>query len=140
MQLAVEADDVTSGLAILLILFTVPSILALAKGGWRVKNPNHAGTAYEDVDGAATSDSIAEFTNTPQFVTIFALALLGLGISIADAIFTAVQEGFTFGRRGIPILSLWVLVLAWVKPDILPKPENEKEPFLTLDRYFCFCN
>jgi hypothetical protein len=114
MQLAVEADNIASGLAILIVLFTIPSIRTLVEGGWRVKSPNHAGATYEDLDGAATPDSIAEFTNKPQFITIFSLVLLGLGISLADAIFTTVQEGFSFGRPGIPSFSLWILVIAWV--------------------------
>jgi hypothetical protein len=140
MQLAVKADEVASGLTILIALVTIPSIRTLAKGGWRVKSPNHAGPIYEDVDGAATSDSIAEFTNTPQFITIFVLALLGLGISIADAIFTAVQEGFGFGRPGVPIFSLWLLVLAWVSQTSSQDRKRERTIFLTHNRYFCFCN
>ncbi|RDW69893.1 hypothetical protein BP5796_08290 [Coleophoma crateriformis] len=114
MPWAVTADEVASGLTVVIALLAIPSIRTLAKDGWRVKSPHRAGAMYEDVDGAATPASIAEFTNTPQLIAIFALALLGLAISIADAIFTAVQEGFQIGQPGIPILSLFLLVGAWV--------------------------
>lgn len=120
------ADEVASGLTILIALSTIPSIRTLANGGWRVKSPNHAGAIFEDVDGAATPDSIAEFTNTPQFITIFVLTLLGLGISIADAIFTAVQESFEFGRPGIPIFGLWLLVLDWASQTSIQNSKTRK--------------
>ena len=113
MELVYQPNDAALALTILIALFSLPSIRTLIVRGSRVKNPNHERALYEDEDGIASEDSEAQFSNKPQFIAIFIFALLGLGFSIADAIFTAVQEHFEFVRSGVPILGIWLLVLAW---------------------------
>lgn len=107
-------DELALGLTIVIALFTVPSIRALSKANWRVKNPNHADTLYEDEDGTATNESMAQFSNKTQFTIIFIVALAGLAISLADAIFTVVKEGFVFAHSEVPLLGIWLLIPAWV--------------------------
>ena len=114
MEFVYRPDDAALGLTILIVLYSLPSIRTLAVGGWRAKNPNHDGLLYEDEDGVASEDSMARFSNTAQFITIFILSLLALGVSIGEAIFTAVHEDFEFTRSGVPLLGIWLLVPAWV--------------------------
>lgn len=114
MELVYRPDDAALGLTILIALYSLPAIRTLAIGGWRAKNPNRDGILYEDEDGVASDDSIGRFSNTPQFIAIFIFALSALGLSIADAIFTAVREDFESVRSGVSLLGIFLLVPAWV--------------------------
>jgi hypothetical protein len=113
---AFKPDELALGLTIVIALWTLPSIRSLSKAqaNWRVKNPNLDDKLYEDEDGTATEDSMAQFSNKTQFVIIFVVTLAGLAISIADAIFTAVKENFVFKRSGASLLTIWLLTPAWV--------------------------
>jgi hypothetical protein len=117
MKDGLKPDEIALGLTIVIALFTVPSLRSLGKANSRVKNPNHDDTLYEDEDGVATKDSMAQFSNKTQFMIIFIVALAGLAISIADAIFTAVKEGFIFARSEVPLLGIWLLIPAWVSHE-----------------------
>lgn len=114
MELYVKPDEVALALTILVALLTISSIQTLVKTARFVKRPAHEETLYEDIDGAATKESTAEFSNTIQFIIIFVAAILGLGISITDAIFAAVKEDLDFSRSGVPLSAIWLLSLQWV--------------------------
>ena len=114
MELVYRPDDAAIGLTIWIALYSLPSIRTLAVGAWRVKNPNRDGILYRDEDGIASEDSMARFSNTAQFITIFIFALSALSLSIADAIFTVVKEDFEFLRSGASLLGIFLLVPAWV--------------------------
>ncbi|KAH7382010.1 P-loop containing nucleoside triphosphate hydrolase protein [Cadophora sp. MPI-SDFR-AT-0126] len=74
-------------LASLIFLCSISSIWSLITGRWRiVKNPNHDEKLYEDDDGAATSESMKQFSNKAQFIIIYTITLIGFAISIADLI------------------------------------------------------
>jgi hypothetical protein len=115
------------GLTIVIALFTVPSIRTLAKANWRVKNPNHDDALYEDEDGAATEESMAQFSNKTQFTIIFIVTLVGLAISFTDAIFTAVKEEFDFAQARVPLLGIWLLIPAWVSRNAKDKGRKQTD-------------
>jgi hypothetical protein len=116
MELVYRQGDATLGLTILIVLYSLPAIRTLAVGGWRAKNTNRNGLMYEDEDGVASKESMARFSNKAQFVTIFTIAVLALGLSIAEAIFTVVEQDFEFARSGVPLLEILLLVPGWVSP------------------------
>lgn len=118
MRLVPQLEDVAIALTIFVFLFSIPSILSLAKGNWRVKNPNHDQALYEDEDGAATTESADEFSNNIQFIIAFIVALIGVGLSIADAIYSAVQENASTEISHSHLVGLYLLVPAWVKLSI----------------------
>ncbi|KAL7946055.1 P-loop containing nucleoside triphosphate hydrolase protein [Trichoderma barbatum] len=113
MRLTYQPDYAASGLALLVTLYSLPYLQRLVVIT-RAKNRQQDGLMYEDEDGAANEDSIARFSNKAQFITIFIIALSAIAISGADAIFTAVQHEFTFGRSGVPLLGIFLLVPAWM--------------------------
>jgi hypothetical protein len=115
MKYALQPDELALGLTIVIAAFTVPSVQKLIKAkDWRVKNPNHDDAVYEDEDGVATRESMSQFSNKTQFIIIFTAILAGVAISVADAVFTAVEERFIFNQPELPLLGLWLLVPAWV--------------------------
>jgi hypothetical protein len=115
MRLAPQLVDLAIALTIFIFLFTVPSIRSLAKGNWRVKNPNHDQALYEDEDGAASTESTDQFSNKLQFILMFAVALIGLGLSIADAVFTTIQTNSRTASSGPHLVGIYLLFPAWVR-------------------------
>lgn len=107
-------DYAASALAFLIALLSIPFLRRLTPGRGYAKNPHQDGLVYEDEDGAASKDSMAQFSNKAQFIIIFIITLVALALSGADAIFTAVQQDFEYGRSGIPLLGVFLLVPAWV--------------------------
>ncbi|KAK0112489.1 hypothetical protein ONS96_001726 [Cadophora gregata f. sp. sojae] len=74
-------------LASLVLLCSISSIWSLITGRWRaVKSPNQAETLYEDEDGAATTESMKQFSNKSQFIIIYTIIVIGFALSIADFI------------------------------------------------------
>lgn len=112
---AFELDAIAIGLAVVIALFTVSSVRTLGKAKLHLKHPNHDDALYEDEDGAATAESMKKFSTRTQFSIIFIVTLLGLALSIANAIFTAVHENFDFACS--PLLAIWLLFPAWVCHD-----------------------
>lgn len=132
-----QPDYVASGLAILIAFLSIPFIRKLVVTGSRnVKNLSQDGIKYEDDDGVASEDSTAQFSNKRQFIAIFIITLLAIAVSVADAIFTAVQHGFDFSRSATPLLGIILLVPAWVSRNALHILSLK----LIFSRYFCFCN
>jgi hypothetical protein len=117
MDLVPHLEDVALALTILIFLFSISSIRTLAKGNWRVKNPNHDQALYEDEDGAASTESAEKFSNKVQFVTIFAVASTGFGLSIADAIYSAVLKRSRTQITHPYLIEIFLLVPAWVRPQ-----------------------
>lgn len=136
MAVALKPDELAVALVILIAFFTVPSVRTLVKKSWWTQPPKYENDLYEDADGVATKESMAQFSNKTQFIFIFIFALVGLAIAIADAIFTAVREGFNFQRSGVPLVAIWMLAPAWVSHDQNGTILTALTPF----RYFCFCN
>jgi len=108
-------------LSIFVLINSIPSIWSLVTGSWRViKSPNHSEALYEDEDGAATTESTKEFSNKTPFIIIFAAALIGLALSIADFIFLTSRNlrsaaGSQLQNDGSNnVQGLVLLVLAWV--------------------------
>ncbi|KAH8129144.1 hypothetical protein FP744_10005119 [Trichoderma asperellum] len=108
-----QPDYVASGLAILIALLSIPFIRKLVTGRRNTKNLYQDGTTYEDIDGVASEDSAAQFSNKRQFIAIFTISLLAIAISGANAIFTAVQQGLDISRSAVPLLGIFLLVPAW---------------------------
>jgi hypothetical protein len=114
MRLAPQLVDLAITLTIFIFVFTIPSIRSLAKGNWRVKNPNHDQALYEDEDGAASTESTDQFSNKLQFIFIFAVALIGLGLSIVDAVFTTIQTNSQTASSSPHLVGIYLLFPAWV--------------------------
>ncbi|KAH6603669.1 P-loop containing nucleoside triphosphate hydrolase protein [Trichoderma cornu-damae] len=114
MGLVYQPDFAASGLALLIVLCSLPFLRRLVSGSRHAKNLHQDGLPYEDEDGVASEDSTAQFSNKAQFVTIFVITLLAIAVSGADAIFTAVQQGFEFGRSETCLLGIFLLVPAWI--------------------------
>jgi hypothetical protein len=116
MLLAPLLEDVAIALTIFIFIFTIASIRSLAKGNWRAKkNPNHDQALYEDEDGAASKESVDQFSNKLQFSIIFAVGLIGLGLSIADAVFTTIQKRSRTANSGPHLVGIFLLFPAWVR-------------------------
>jgi hypothetical protein len=117
MRLAPLLEDVAIALSIFIFIFTIPAIRSLVKGNWRVKNPNHDQALYEDEDGAASEESVENFSNILQFLIAFAIALIGLGLSIADAVFATVQKNSNTASFSPPLVGILLLFPCWVRSD-----------------------
>lgn len=122
-----QPDYVASGLAILIVLLSIPFIRKLTTGSRNAKNLYQDGIKYEDDDGVASEDSAAQFSNKRQFIAIFIITVLAIAISGADAIFTAVQHGFDFSRSAVPLLGIFLLVPAWVSRKRVAHPELDTD-------------
>jgi hypothetical protein len=123
MFLAFSLEDVAIALTIFIFVFTAPTFRSFAKGNWRIKNPNHDQALYEDEDGAASTESTEQFSNKLQFIVILALALIGLGLSIANAIFTTIQKS-RIASQGPNLVAIFLLVPAWVRTHLFSKTDE----------------
>jgi hypothetical protein len=131
-----QPDYVASGLAILIVLLSIPFIRQLVNGSRKAKNLPQDGIKYEDEDGVASEESAAQFSNKRQFIAIFIITVLAIAISIADAIFTAVQQGLDFSHSAVPLLGLILLVPAWVGRNA----QHILSFRLIFCRFFSYCN
>jgi hypothetical protein len=104
MRLAPLLEDVAIALSIFIFIFTIPAIRSLVKGNWRVKNPNHDQALYEDEDGAASEESVENFSNILQFL-------------IADAVFATVQKNSNTASFSPPLVGILLLFPCWVRSD-----------------------
>lgn len=108
--------DVITALVIVIFLFTIPTITSLVKGNWR-KNANREQTLYEDKDGIASPGSEAQFSNKWPYIIIFALNSIGLGLSVANAVYAIVQQKSGTVSTESHVGSNLLLILAWVSSD-----------------------
>lgn len=98
--------------AALTALITIPSVLKFAKGPWRVK-PTNTESLYEDEDGAATAESLKNFSTKYAFLFIYGAVALGLAASFAQAVFATVRR--SNGYSSILITQVWLLFVVWVR-------------------------
>lgn len=105
--------DVITALVIVIFLFTIPTITSFVKGNWR-KNIDREQTLYEDKDGIASPESQAQFSNKWQFIVIFALNAIGLGLSIGNAVYAIVQQKSGDASTDFHVGSNLFMILAWV--------------------------
>jgi hypothetical protein len=115
MPLAYQLDVVTV-LVILIFLFTIGSLRSLVKGNWR-KNVNREQTLYEDKDGIANPESAAQFSNKWQYIVIFGLNSIGLGVSVANTVYTIVKQKSGTASTDSQLGSSLLMILAWVSPN-----------------------
>jgi hypothetical protein len=114
-----QLEDVAIALSIFIFIFTIPAIRSLFKGNWRVKSPNRDQALYEDEDGAASGDLVELFSNRLQFIIAFAIALIGLGLSIVDVVFATIQKNPSTASFS-PLVGIYLLFPCWVRSG-LPK-------------------
>ena len=114
MELVYQPAYAASGLTLLIAFCSSTSIRRLILGKQCTKLDYHDAVAYEDEDGVASEESIAQFSNKAQFITIFALAFAALGLSAADAIFTVVHRDLNLAHSGTPLLGVFLLFPSWV--------------------------
>ena len=107
--------------AVVVGVLTIPSIVRLFIDlWWRAKSAKHDGlVVYEDKDGIATEESMAEFetSNQKPLMLVFIIALLGLSVSFAVAVFGTVRRQDAFTK--LCLLQLWLLFAAWVRNSII---------------------
>ena len=70
-------------------LSTVPGFLAFL-AQWRDRKPKD--NFYQDVDGKATPESNAAFSNKSQKLAILSLSITGLGLSIAISVLATLNH------------------------------------------------
>ena len=117
---------------VLTAIFTIPSLLRLAKRLWRVKATNNDGV-YEDEDGMATEESMAKYSAKDFFAVIFGVAGIGLAVSFASAVFATVRRENSFSE--LALTQLWLLFSAWVRKSMPSGPgklANSRKIFMLL--------
>ncbi|PTB66969.1 P-loop containing nucleoside triphosphate hydrolase protein [Trichoderma citrinoviride] len=114
MGLVYTPDYAAAGLTLLIAVLSFPSLQKLVKSRVHPQQRRQDGRIYEDEDGVASEDSIARFSNKVQFIAIFVINVSAIILAGADAIFTAVQHGFTFSGSDVPLLGISLLVPAWI--------------------------
>ncbi len=80
-----------------------------------MKNPNHDQELYKDEDGIASAESMARFSNKLQFIIIFAVAVIGLGLSIANVVYTIIEEKSRAASTDHHLVKILLLVPDWVR-------------------------
>jgi len=118
MGLIPHLEDVAIALTIFIIFFTIPSILSLVKGTWRAKKDPLDQALYEDEDGVASAETADQFSNKIQFLLIFVIALVGLGLSIADTVLTAIDSRSSTASSNPRHVGIYLLFPAWVSSEI----------------------
>ena len=91
---------------VLVALLTFPSVIAFVS---HFRAPNPKSTLYEDKDGVATEESVAEYTAKVPKILFSLFTIVGLSTSIALAALS------TLNRDLDPMLiENWVNVAQWV--------------------------
>ncbi|KAN0096589.1 multidrug resistance-associated protein [Hyaloscypha variabilis] len=114
MGLIPQLEDVAIALTIFIFFFTIPSIRSLAKGTWRAKKDPLDQALFEDEDGAASAETADQFSNKVQFLLIFLIALIGLGLSIADTVFTIIDSNSSTASSSPRHIGIYLLFPAWL--------------------------
>ncbi|KAI1414944.1 putative ATP-binding cassette transporter protein [Hypoxylon sp. FL1857] len=95
------------GLGVVTIL-SVPAVLNLSR--LRNRGSKFASEVYEDEDGKSTPDAVKAFSNKIPKAAVLFFSLVGLGLSIALAVFS------TLGRQGIEgglFIDNWLSLVLW---------------------------
>ena len=91
---------------------TIPVILRFAKK-IRASKPIKKEGLYEDKDGKATEESMANFSTKKQFIAIFVGTGIGLAASLAMTVNSFIQ---VMEFREPPLI--WTLFACWVRQII----------------------
>lgn len=113
MGVILQPDYAAAALTLIIAVLSFSSLQKLVVNS-RAQQRRQDGRIYEDEDGAASEDSIARFSNKVQFIIIFAINISAIVLAGAEAIFTAVQNGFAIAGSDMPLLGIYLLVPAWV--------------------------
>ncbi|PYI02730.1 P-loop containing nucleoside triphosphate hydrolase protein [Aspergillus sclerotiicarbonarius CBS 121057] len=108
MEFSIAPDEVAVVLFVLIFLGTLPPAWRLLRT--RSKTPTFEDIRHEDQDGAATKESMAQFSNKPQFIVLFVFGLCGLGLSFAHLVIAAVNA---HGEKNVAV-GIWLLPPAWL--------------------------
>jgi len=90
----------------LVALFTVPAVTRLAQQLWS-RDAKPSGI-YEDADGKSTPEAVKAFSAKVPKASILFLSLAGLGVSIAVAVLSTLDQ-----EKGL-FFENWLAVAAWV--------------------------
>lgn len=91
---------------VVVALSASPAILAILT---QFRNRTPKDNFYEDGDGKATPESIAEFSNRKTKTAILLLSAVGAGTSIAISVLSTLQQA----KYGL-FWENWLLTAAWV--------------------------
>lgn len=78
----------------------------------QIRNRTPKDNFYEDIDGKATPESIAAFSNTRPKVAILTLSVLGLGLSVAISVLDTLHPTYD----GM-LLPNWLFTGTWVSSN-----------------------
>ncbi|PYH90961.1 P-loop containing nucleoside triphosphate hydrolase protein [Aspergillus ellipticus CBS 707.79] len=112
MEHAINPGEVAVVLFVLTSLGTLLPAKRLFQTRWAIRSPHQDERRYEDADGTATKESMAQFSNKHQFLAMLGLALCGFGLAFANLVYAATNagEGTSFDQKG----AIWLLAPAWV--------------------------
>ncbi|QSZ34680.1 hypothetical protein DSL72_007534 [Monilinia vaccinii-corymbosi] len=96
----------------LIALFTIPTAWRFVKNFKKPRSTHHE-VLYEDKDGVATEESMAQYSTKLQFVIIFTSLVVGLLVSFGLAVFATVEKNQGFSDRCLA--QLWLLFLSWAR-------------------------
>jgi hypothetical protein len=99
---------VSYAIPVFIVIFTTPSVWRLAASFRRTK-PINVDSIYQDKDGKATEESMAEFSTKRPFTLIFVGAALGWAASFALAVFATVDVSVPHD-----LAPIWLLFVSWV--------------------------
>lgn len=108
MEISIALGEAAIVLFALISLGTLLPARRLFRTRWKTTTFEDIG--YEDEDGAATKDSMAQFSNKRPFIVLFLFALCGLGLSFADLVIATVNA---HGGKNVAV-GIWLLPPAWV--------------------------
>ncbi|RDW56946.1 hypothetical protein BP5796_13013 [Coleophoma crateriformis] len=115
---SLTVDTITYASALLIALFTIPSLRRLAaKAAWRIELVP-SGYLYEDADGQATEESMASYSIKGISIAILISLAIGLAVSFAEAVLVTARKGN--GHSPLLQAQAWLLLFSWV-PQI-PSP------------------
>ncbi|KAL3419949.1 ABC transporter [Phlyctema vagabunda] len=106
-----QTENVIYAAAVLIGLITVPSVVRLVRGPWRIKVTNNDGL-YEDEDGKATEESMTKYSIKTAFISISITTALGLAASFAQAVFLTVKKDSASTTAFLT--KVWLQFAVWV--------------------------
>ena len=103
-----DSSSTIAGIAALVCIFslTAPSVWDIVA---HFRAPKLKATLYEDKDGVATEESMAEYSATVPKVLLAIFSSLGLLTAIALAVLATVSH-----EQDLTLLDNWLNVASWV--------------------------
>lgn len=90
----------------------LPGLFAILS---QIRNRTPKDNFYEDLDGKATPESIAAFSNKKPKTAILLLSILGVGLSVAVSVLATLNP-----TRDDLLLPNWLYTATWVSHPNLP--------------------